>query len=545
MLSARRFVAAGETLMHNGKERLVITRIQPIGATRRTALAGLAITSGLVGSALASPPPEHAWTRYYSGPAGFYNNAKAAATDNAGNVYVTCESATGIGSAWATVKYSPSGVKQWERRYVNLANGSDRPGGLFVAPDGNVIVWGISDGSGTWQDYAVAKYAAADGAIIWQTRIDAGSTDGPSAAALDAAGDVYITGQSYSGVDYDWLTAKLDGSTGAILWSESIDGVSGGPDGINDAATAIAVDSAGNAYVTGWVQVSYDYSEEYNIYAYGAAKYDTNGNGQWFVVLGDENDPGQPTQIAVAGDGNVVLTGQKYPVNTYKLNASSGSVMWENDYQGPGGVGAFPYAIGTAPDGDVIVTGSVCAGSPFCDESHATWKLDNADGSIVWDSTYTAPEGDRAGGSARAMTIDADGNVMTTGFYIYFGRPGPAVTRFITAAGEERWIDIYLGDAPGAASTDAVNFGIAYAPSSKALYTVGTEGRASASFMTTVKYPTVCPADYDLSGFVDFDDFNKFVIDFELGIDAADFDGSGFVDFDDFNAFVQAFEIAC
>ena len=54
-----------------------------------------------------------------------------------------------------------------------------------------------------------------------------------------------------------------------------------------------------------------------------------------------------------------------------------------------------------------------------------------------------------------------------------------------------------------------------------------------------------CPADIDGSGFVDFDDFNYFVVLFELGVIEADFDGSGFVDFDDFNKFVIAYKNGC
>lgn len=54
-----------------------------------------------------------------------------------------------------------------------------------------------------------------------------------------------------------------------------------------------------------------------------------------------------------------------------------------------------------------------------------------------------------------------------------------------------------------------------------------------------------CLADFDKSGFVDFDDFDTFIHTFEAGDDAADYDGSGFVDFEDFNAFVHDFEIGC
>ncbi len=56
---------------------------------------------------------------------------------------------------------------------------------------------------------------------------------------------------------------------------------------------------------------------------------------------------------------------------------------------------------------------------------------------------------------------------------------------------------------------------------------------------------TVCPADFDCSGFVDIEDYTWFVLAFEAGTDDADFDGSGFVDTDDFDAFVLAFEAGC
>lgn len=57
--------------------------------------------------------------------------------------------------------------------------------------------------------------------------------------------------------------------------------------------------------------------------------------------------------------------------------------------------------------------------------------------------------------------------------------------------------------------------------------------------------PSPCPADFDGSGFVDFEDYTAFVLAFEAGDESADFDGSGFVDLDDFVAFVIQFESGC
>ncbi|MBX7106721.1 MAG: hypothetical protein K1X57_21785, partial [Gemmataceae bacterium] len=54
-----------------------------------------------------------------------------------------------------------------------------------------------------------------------------------------------------------------------------------------------------------------------------------------------------------------------------------------------------------------------------------------------------------------------------------------------------------------------------------------------------------CVGDYDLTGFVDTDDFTAFVLDFEAGVLRADVDYTGFVDTDDFTYFVLAFENGC
>ncbi|MDX2018124.1 MAG: S8 family serine peptidase [Planctomycetota bacterium] len=54
-----------------------------------------------------------------------------------------------------------------------------------------------------------------------------------------------------------------------------------------------------------------------------------------------------------------------------------------------------------------------------------------------------------------------------------------------------------------------------------------------------------CPADFDLSGFVDSDDFIAFTIAFEAGDPSTDFDGSGFIDSDDFIFFADRFAAGC
>jgi hypothetical protein len=59
----------------------------------------------------------------------------------------------------------------------------------------------------------------------------------------------------------------------------------------------------------------------------------------------------------------------------------------------------------------------------------------------------------------------------------------------------------------------------------------------------------LCPADYNCDQFLDFFDYDAFVMCFDEGIceggTNADFNGDGFVDFFDYDAFVAAFEAGC
>lgn len=54
-----------------------------------------------------------------------------------------------------------------------------------------------------------------------------------------------------------------------------------------------------------------------------------------------------------------------------------------------------------------------------------------------------------------------------------------------------------------------------------------------------------CATDFDGDGFSTGDDYDAFVVQFELGNAAGDYDGDGFVTGDDFDKFVEAFEWGC
>ena len=97
-------------------------------------------------------------------------------------------------------------------------------------------------------DYATIQYNA-DGTLNWAQRYNGpgNGDDIANALALDAAGNAYITGGSADiGTADDYTTIKYE-KNGKLAWLQRYNGTASGI----DQAYAIAVDSTGNIYVTG------------------------------------------------------------------------------------------------------------------------------------------------------------------------------------------------------------------------------------------------------------------------------------------------------
>ena len=126
-------------------------------------------------------------------------------------------------------------VEVWAQRYNGPANGGDRPYAIAVDLNGNVVVTGTSY-NGTNNDFYTAKYAATNGAVLWERRYN-GPVNGyeqARAVAVDSSGNVVVTGSSQSNSSYwdsfDYYTAKYAAADGALLWEKRYNGPSNGSD---------------------------------------------------------------------------------------------------------------------------------------------------------------------------------------------------------------------------------------------------------------------------------------------------------------------------
>jgi uncharacterized delta-60 repeat protein len=381
------------------------------------------------------------WVSRYNGPANGSDQANAIAVDALGNICVTGNSAgSGTGADYVTVSYDPSGSQVWVARYNGSGNGSDYGRAVALGASGAVYVTGNSTGSGTGYDYVTIKYDAG-GNQLWVAPYNGpgNSSDYGYDMALDGSGNICVSGYSYgSGTDYDYATVKYDAG-GNQLWTARYDG----PAHSYDYEQALALDASGNVYVTGYS------SNPLTSTDYATVKYDATGNQLWAASYNypvPSNDVGN--KVAMDVSGNVYVTGTSTGLGagddfvTAKYDAG-GSEQWVARYAGPGGGGDRPTDIVVDASGNVYVTGH-SANLPAWpnDYDYATIKYD-ADGSQLWVARYNGlgKNEDRAS----AIALDASGNVYVTGQSQDASNHLRILTIKYGAGGDQLWIAQYSG----------------------------------------------------------------------------------------------------
>lgn len=308
----------------------------------------------------------------YNGPGNNWDEGKAIAVDNNGNVYVTGVSyGNGTGEDYVIIKYNSAGSQQWVARYNSgePRNADDAAFRIALDSDGNVYVTGRSYTSSNDDDYLTIKYNQ-NGNLLWSKRYNgpASSCDCPHAMVIDNNGNLYVTGASMgAGTNYDFATIKYD-RNGNQIWVKRYNG----PRNDDDWASAIAVDNFGNIYVGGMSK----YSD--TLYDYIIVKYDANGNELWVRRYnGPGNNWDEALALVIDNNGNAYVTGYSEGISsggditTIKYDRN-GNQIWVTRYNGPGNNTDEGRAIIIDNNYNIYITGrSVGAGT---DEDYVTIK---------------------------------------------------------------------------------------------------------------------------------------------------------------------------
>jgi hypothetical protein len=265
----------------------------------------------------------------------------------------------------------------------------------------------ISIGSG---DIFISKMDAL-GNLIWAKSLGATSYNSGQAVALDAFGNLYVTGYFQGTTDFNPGTGtfnmtstaspgsvstfilKLD-VAGNFVWAKQIQGQ----------GTAVATDDAGNVYTTGAYYNTVDFDPGagiFNLTASGGrdifiSKLDGLGNFVWAKSMGGSVLFDESYSIFIDTNNNVYSTG-----------TFAGTVDFNP------GTGIFNLTSGGA--NDVFIS-----------------KLDAA-GDFVWAKSFGGTVADQG----NSITVDVAGNVYTTGMFKGSADFDPGVgTVYLTPVGE-------------------------------------------------------------------------------------------------------------
>jgi len=231
--------------------------------------------------------------------------------------------------------------------------------------------------------------------------------DEARAIAVDVAGNVYVTGyNTASDGNRNYATVKYN-SAGVKQWIAGYNG----PGNSHDEAYALMIDGLGNVYVTGY---SYGLSGTTD---YATLKYNNRGQRLWVARY---NGPASASDTSVAikvdGSGNVYVTGSSTGSKgnldyfTIKYNGA-GIKQWTARYNGPGNSDDYVTALDVDDAGNVYVTGRSIGSSGFYD--YATIKYNSA-GVKMWIARYNGPAQNHDG--ANALAVDGFDNVYVTGY---------------------------------------------------------------------------------------------------------------------------------
>jgi hypothetical protein len=374
------------------------------------------------------------WTNIFGRSLGANNQAIAVGADASGNILVTGY-ATGSGNDWATLKLSSAGAPVWTNYFGGSAFEDDQPYALAVDGNGDVIVTGVANYTASGQNYTTVKYSST-GAKLW-TNVYSGTlttlNDVAHAMAVDAGGNVYVTGESRRTVfDSSVVTIKYT-SAGVPVWTNIFNGSGSGV----TIGASLALDANSNIYVAG------------NIYAgigYGGAgqqdflalKYSNAGVILWTNTIdGPQHGSDFATAVGADRNGNAFVTGYArdltttYDYLTIKY-FSNGTPAWTNTYASAAAGGDVPSALAVDGDGNVIVTGYSGGGGPSA-ENMTTVKYSNS-GALLWVHAFNGTA--NLDDEGHALAVDTNGNVFVTGFGNFTGSGVDCVTIKYSGSGD-------------------------------------------------------------------------------------------------------------
>ena len=297
-----------------------------------------------------------------------------------------------------------------------------------------------------------------DPTLVYSTYLGGSSLEEAGGIAIDISGNAYVTGTTQSNpfptknayqktyaANRDAFITKLSSTGNALTYSTYLGGSS------DDYGYGIAVDTSGNAYVSGTTssnnfptksayQGTYTYDETYNTSVAFITKLSSTGSAlSYSTFLGGNDGPDCGAGIAVDSSGNAYVTGEtdssNFPTKSaYQKDhggnadafisklSSAGSALTYSTYLGGSG-DDYGYGIALDSDGNAYIGGYTASTNFPTNNAYQKTKALANDAFITKLSsagdalTYSTFLGGRGGDEIEydGIAVDASGNAYVAG----------------------------------------------------------------------------------------------------------------------------------
>ena len=365
---------------------------------------------------------------------------------------------------------------QWVSRYNRNNNGNDFPRSMAVDPQGNIYITGISHNPAGVYDATLLKYSPS-GSLLWTQHYigSGGGTDEFNSIDLDNAGNIFVTGSTYSDsvLKYDCITAKYN-NNGVLQWA-----VKYNRNNFDDIGYFVKTDINGNVFVTGRSDSTG------NTKGFLTIKYNSSGELQWTVrKFGNGAAYNYPSSLAVDNNSNVYIAGTHFVTNNnydiiiIKYN-TNGNEQWVARYINPGNTFDIASKMVSDNQGNLYITGNIFEGS---NKNCIAIKYDTT-GTQKWADSYNGTGSNYDAGLS--IAVNNSGEVFVTGVTQMSSENFDFLTIKYNSAGTRQWASNYNGisnryDYGADVITD--NLGNVYVTGPEAIDTLGNKD------YTTIKY---------------------------------------------------------
>ncbi len=429
--------------------------------------------------------PAHQWSQIFGGTSDQYGEAIAIADD--GSIFVA-------GSFWGTVnlggsdlvsagatdvfvaKFDAAGSHVWSARFGD--SNTQTASAIAVGPAGEAVVAGYFRGAVDFGGGALTSAGANDifvaefsggGSHTWSRRFGASSSDYAHGVAVDAAGNVALTGSFIGVVDFGGGNLTSDGDdaflamftpAGVHRWSAHYG------DADYQSSLAVAIGPSGGPVIGGEFGGTVDFGGGALTSAGGhdafIACFDSLGVHAWSKRFGDTGDQACRA-LAVGATGEILATGEfagaldlgggtltsagDLDVFVACLDAG-GNHLWSAGYGDAASQTGFAIAVDAT--GNAYVTGRAAGTIDFGGGSLVSaggYDIFIASMSATGGHRWSAVYGDTGNDGGYGIAIGGSGMVAATGFArgtVNFGG-----TDLVCAGGADAFVAAFASTATG------------------------------------------------------------------------------------------------